>query len=449
LIRLLVLLIGCTLLAYVSTACGGSFVEESQTSTQPDPTHSPSIGLTRTVLPTLTESTSTWTLVPAASLTPDLSPVSPTLPSTPTLSENVSIPVQFSNPESYEWRLILGDLVQPIGLTNAGDGSGRLFIVEQSGLIRVIRDNELLLDPFLDIRSRVSCCGERGLLGLAFHPEYNLNGYFFVNYTDIKGDTIISRFQVSDEVDQANPSSETILLIVEQPFSNHNGGSLAFGPDGYLYVGLGDGGSGGDPFGNAQNNDVLLGKLLRLDVDQGDFYAIPPDNPFVSSGGAPEVWVSGLRNPWRFSFDRLTGDLYIGDVGQGSWEEVDFLPAGKSREVNFGWNYKEGTHPYSDARLPEDTALTDPVAEYGRDQGYSVIGGIVYRGDQLPEWQGIYFYGDYGSGFIWGLMRDAACSWRNVLLFQTDSRITSFGEDENGEIYYVSYEGSLYKFVNK
>jgi glucose/arabinose dehydrogenase len=286
-------------------------------------------------------------------------------------------------------------------------------------------------------------------LGLAFHPEYNLNGYFFVNYTDMNGDTIISRFQVSDEVDQANPSSETILLIVEQPFSNHNGGSLAFGPDGYLYVGLGDGGSGGDPLGNAQNNDVLLGKLLRLDVDQGDFYANPPDNPFVSSGGAPEVWVSGLRNPWRFSFDRLTGDLYIGDVGQGSWEEVDFLPAGKSGEVNFGWNYKEGTHPYSDARLPEGTTLTDPVVEYGRDQGYSVIGGIVYRGDQLPEWQGIYFYGDYGSGFIWGLMRDAASSWINALLFQTDSRITSFGEDENGEIYYVSYEGSLFKFVNK
>jgi glucose/arabinose dehydrogenase len=446
LIRLSVLFTCCSLILLVGAACGGSFIEISQTSTQPNPTHSPSIGLTRTVLKTLPQPTSTWTLEPAASLTPE---PAPTHPSMPTLSDNVSNPAQFPDPERYDWRLILSGLAQPIGLTNAGDGSDRLFVIEQSGVIRVIRDNDLLVDPFLDITGQVNCCGERGLLGLAFHPEYNHNGYFFVNYTDINDDTVIARFQVTDEVDQANPSSEIRLLIVDQPFSNHNGGSLAFGPDGYLYVGLGDGGSGGDPLGNAQNTDVLLGKLLRLDVDRGDLYAIPPDNPFVNGGGAPEVWVSGLRNPWRFSFDRLTGDLYIGDVGQGSWEEIDFLPAGNSGGVNFGWNYMEGAHPYSISQPPEDTTLTDPVAEYGRDQGFSVIGGLVYRGDQLPGWQGIYLYGDYGSGFIWGLMRDAAGSWKNKLLFQTDTRITSFGEDENGEIYYVSYEGGLYKFVNR
>jgi glucose/arabinose dehydrogenase len=447
LIRLSVPFICYSLLALVGTACGGSFIETPQTSTQSNPTHFPSIGSTRTGLPTLPQLTSVWTLEPAASLTPEPATVSPTLPSTPTLSDSVSNPTQFPNPDTYEWQLILSGLARPIGLTNAGDGSGRLFVIEQSGVIRVIRDNDLLPEPFLDISGQVSCCGERGLLGLAFHPEYNHNGYFFVNYTDINNDTVIARFQVSDEVDQANLSSEVKLLIAEQPFNNHNGGSLAFGPDGYLYVGLGDGGSGGDPLGNAQNTDVLLGKLLRLDVDRGDLYAIPPDNPFANGGGAPEVWVSGLRNPWRFSFDRLTGDLYIGDVGQGSWEEIDFLPAGNSGRVNFGWNYMEGAHPYSTSLPPGDTTFTDPVAEYGRDQGISVIGGLVYRGDQLPDWQGIYLYGDYGSGFIWGLLRDVDGSWQNALLFQTDTRITSYGEDEDGEVYYVSYEGGLYRFA--
>ncbi len=448
-IRLSVLFICYSLLALVGTACGGSFIEIPQTSTQLNPTHFPSIGSTRTVIPTLPRPTSIGILEPAASLTPEPATVSPTFPSTPTLSDGVSSPAQFPNPETYEWRLILSGLARPIGLTNAGDGSGRLFVVEQSGVIRVIRGNDLLPDPFLDISGQVSCCGERGLLGLAFHPEYNHNGYFFVNYTDINNDTVIARFQVSDEVDQANPSSEVKLLIAEQPFNNHNGGSLAFGPDGYLYVGLGDGGSGGDPLGNAQNTDVLLGKILRLDVDRGDLYAIPPDNPFANGGGAPEVWVSGLRNPWRFSFDRLTGDLYIGDVGQGSWEEIDFLPAGNSGRVNFGWNYMEGAHPYSPSLPPEDTTFTDPVAEYGRDQGISVIGGLVYRGDQLPDWQGIYLYGDYGSGIIWGLLRDADGSWQNTLLFQTDTRITSYGEDEHGEVYYVGYAGGLYKLVSR
>ena len=231
-----------------------------------------------------------------------------------------------------------------------------------------------------------------------------------------------------------------------QPYVNHNGGTVAFGPEGYLYLGLEDGGSGGDPLGNAQNLDSLLGKLLRLDVDGGEPYIIPPDNPYAQGGGAPEVWASGLRNPWRFSFDRLTGDLFIGDVGQNSWEEIDFHPAGAPGGANFGWNYREGAHPYQGSS-PSDPLLIDPIAEYGRDQGLSVIGGMVYRGEQLPEWRGIYLYGDYGSGLIWGLFREAEGSWRNAVLFETGSSITSFGEDESGEIFYVDLAGNLFQLA--
>jgi glucose/arabinose dehydrogenase len=238
-------------------------------------------------------------------------------------------------------------------------------------------------------------------------------------------------------------------LEIEQPYPNHNGGGVAFGPDDFLYVALGDGGSGGDPLGNAQNTSSFLGKLLRLDVDQEQGYAVPPDNPFAGGGGVPEVWVYGLRNPWRFSFDRRTGDLYIGDVGQGSWEEIDYLPAGHPGGANFGWNYREGAHPYGDANPPESLDLIDPIAEYGRDQGYSVIGGLVYRGKQLPEWEGIYLFGDYGSGYIWGLFRSQDNSWEKQLLFQTGSSITSFGEDELGELYYVDQGGGLYQLVNR
>ncbi|UCF28932.1 MAG: PQQ-dependent sugar dehydrogenase, partial [Chloroflexota bacterium] len=283
----------------------------------------------------------------------------------------------------------------------------------------------------------------------AFHPQYSENGYFLVNYTDLNGDTVIARFQVTEQIDQADPDSEVKLLVVEQPYPNHNGGGLAFGPDGYLYIGLGDGGSGGDPLGNAQNRDVLLGKLLRLDVDQSDPYAIPSDNPYAQGGGAPEVWAYGLRNPWRFSFDRLTGDLLLGDVGQGSWEEIDYLPAGDPGGVNFGWNYREGAQPYSSSTAPQEIELTEPVAVYGRDQGYSVTGGVVYRGVQLPDWQGIYFFGDYGSGLIWGLLRTEDGSWQNRVLFETGASITSFGEDESGEVYFVSYQGGIYQLINR
>jgi glucose/arabinose dehydrogenase len=237
---------------------------------------------------------------------------------------------------------VVGGLAKPIGLANAGDGSNRLFVIEQAGVIRILQNGLLTPEPFLDIRAQVgSQANEQGLLGLAFHPKYAKNGYFYVNYTDLQGDTVIARFSVSaSDPQRADPTSEKRLLAVDQPYPNHNGGQVIFGPDGYLYLGLGDGGSGGDPAGNGQSRATLLGKILRIDVDKGDPYAIPPDNPFAQGGGRAEIWAYGLRNPWRFSFDRLTGDLYIADVGQNQWEEIDWLPAGQSG-ANLGWDVFE------------------------------------------------------------------------------------------------------------
>lgn len=427
------------LLAIASTACGGSSSKLTPTSAEPVQATSPTIASSPTEIPARSEPTVTQAAPPTHTAPPPIP--------TPTSPVEMTVPSEFPVPGNYQWLQIAGNLLRPIGLANAGDGLGRLFIIEQAGVIRVLQDGDLLPVPFLDISDQVDCCGERGLLGLAFHPEYARNGEFFVHYSDLNGDTVLARFQVdlAERPDQADPDSQVIILRVAQPYGNHNGGTVAFGLDGYLYLGLGDGGSGGDPLGNAQNLDSLLGKLLRLDVDSGDPYAIPPDNPYAQGGGAPEIWASGLRNPWRFSFDRLTGDLFIGDVGQSSWEEIDFLPAGGPGGANFGWNYREGAHPFSTSSPPGELLLTDPVAEYGRDQGITVIGGVVYRGGQLPEWEGIYLYGDYGSGFIWGLFQGADGSWRNAVLFETGSSITSFGQDENGEVYYVDLAGNLFR----
>ncbi|HJW89549.1 MAG TPA: PQQ-dependent sugar dehydrogenase [Anaerolineales bacterium] len=297
--------------------------------------------------------------------------------------------------------------------------------------------------------SHVGCCGERGLLGLAFHPRYAENGLFYVNYTDLNGNTVIARFQVLADPQRADPGSEMRLLGVDQPFPNHNGGGLAFGSDGYLYLGLGDGGSGGDPLDNGQNTQTLLGKLLRIRVDGGEPYALPPDNPFINGGGAPEIWAYGLRNPWRFSFDRLTGDLYIADVGQGMWEEVNYLPAGSPGGTNFGWDYREGAHPFTDASPPSRVELIDPVVEYDHSQGCSITGGYVYRGDRLPEWRGVYLYGDYCTGLVWGLLLGPDGGWQNALLFETLARISSFGEDQSGELYLVDRSGAIKQLVRK
>ncbi len=390
-------------------------------------------GLSTPLPPTPTPVTITPTSVPPTTI-PD-SPTPTELPATDTPPDATTFP----DPGAYRWQLVVTGLQRPVDLQ--ADGSGRLFVLEKVGRIRIIQNGSLLQASFLDITGRVgSSANEQGLLGLAFHPRYAQSGYFFVNYTDRNGDTVISRFQVSSDPNFSDPSSEVRLLGVDQPFGNHNGGPLAFGPDGYLYAGLGDGGSQGDPFGNAQNTNTLLGAILRLDVDLAEPYAIPDGNPFGN-----EVWAYGLRNPWRISFDKTTGDFYIADVGQNVWEEINFLPAGSPGGANFGWNYREGAHPYKGTA---PAGLIDPVAEYSHGEGgCSVTGGYVYRGS-MSEWNGIYLYGDYCTGFVWGLI-NSGNGWQARLLFDTDVNITSFGQDESGEVYIVADGGGIYRLVRK
>jgi glucose/arabinose dehydrogenase len=341
-------------------------------------------------------------------------------------------------------------LTSPIHLNHAGDGSGRLFVIEQRGRIRILNNGVLLGSPFLDISDRVSCCGERGLLSMAFPPNFTSKNYFYVYYTDLSGNIQISRFLVTDQnPDVADAFSEENILTINHPiFSNHNGGQLAFGPDGFLYIGTGDGGGGGDPLGNAQNPDALLGKILRIDVESGVTpYSIPADNPFVETFGfRPEIWAIGLRNPWRFSFDRLSGDLYIGDVGQSDFEEVDFQPVSSAGGENYGWNIMEGAQCYNNPAC-DTTGLVLPIAEYDHTKGCSITGGMVYRGIVQPGLQGTYFYGDYCSGRIWGARKNGMV-WQNSLLIDTALSISSFGEDEAGEIYVADYStGIIYKIT--
>ncbi len=336
----------------------------------------------------------------------------------------------------------------PVLVTHAGDGSGRLFVVEQSGRIRLIRDGVVQPAPFLDLSDRVTGGGERGLLGLAFPPGYGATGRFYVHYSDLGGDTVVARYRVSGDPDRADPSSEEIVLTAFQPFSNHNGGQIAFGPDGYLYVGLGDGGSGGDPLGNGQNRETLLGSILRLDVESGvEPYAVPASNPFVGVADVrPEIWAWGLRNPWRFAFDRETGDLWIADVGQNNREEVNFQNAGSAGGENYGWNRLEGTLCFVSAVCsPVGTLL--PIAEYTHAEGCSVTGGHVVRDPAWPRLDGIYLYGDFCSGVIWGLRRGTS-GWEDTILLETDLRISSFGEDERGTVYVVDYSGSVFALVD-
>ncbi len=352
----------------------------------------------------------------------------------------------------------------PVDIAHAGDG--RLFIVEQRGLIQSLARpfSEHTAVPFLDIRDRVSSGGETGLLGLAFHPHYAQNGYFYVNYIYQNPVTQqlysrISRFQVSADPNAADPDSELILLQLAQPFTNHNGGDLAFGADGLLYAALGDGGSGGDPQNNGQNNATLLGSLLRLDVDGGGLppdcggsqaaYTVPADNPLRDGPGGTcdEIWAYGLRNPWRIGFDRATQDLFIGDVGQGLWEEIDYQPAGSGGQ-NYGWRCYEGTHPYNLAGCESNTAVyTFPIAEYAHTSPNgrcSVTGGFVYRGNWYPALVGAYVYGDFCTGELWSL-RQTNGVWQNELLLDSPLRISTFGEDVNGEIYLANItDGHIY-----
>lgn len=339
-------------------------------------------------------------------------------------------------------------LTRPLYLTHAFDE--RLFVVEQDGTIQIVENGRVISPPFLDISDRVGAQGnEQGLLSVAFHPDYQNNGRFFVNYTNTGGDTIIAQYQVqAGNPNQADAAGEVILLTVEQPFGNHNGGLLKFGPDGYLYAGLGDGGSAGDPQNNGQNPATLLGSLLRLDVDNGgeNGYTSPPDNPFVngSERGRDEVWAYGLRNPWRFSFDRLTGDLYIADVGQTTWEEVNFTPAGSSGGENYGWNVMEGDHCYR-AQSCETDGLVLPIFEYDHGQGCSITGGYVYRGQQFPSLNGNYFVGDFCSGMLWSLFPQAGDAWLATEVNDSDLLVTSFGEDVAGELYVVDRNGRIFQ----
>jgi uncharacterized repeat protein (TIGR01451 family) len=337
----------------------------------------------------------------------------------------------------------------PVHITHAGDGSQRLFVVEQEGRIRIVKNQTLLSIPFLDISARVSCCGERGLLSVAFPPNYANKGHFYVNYTNNDGNTVIARYRVTSDPDVANLNSEEILLTIEQPFANHNGGQIAFGPDGYLYIGMGDGGSVGDPQGNGQRPETLLGKLLRIDVESGVTpYAVPTNNPFVQSQFyRGEIWALGLRNPWRFSFDRQTGDLYLGDVGQGSHEEINFQSRASFGGENYGWNIMEGKHCFN-SNSCNQTGLVLPIVEYSHSEGCSVTGGVVYRGQQYPRLQGLYFYGDYCSGTIWGL-KVTSTAVQQGLLLDSGYSISTFGEDEAGETYVADHGGgTIYRITD-
>ena len=328
-------------------------------------------------------------------------------------------------------------------------GDNRFFVVEQRGTIRIVENGALLGTSFLDIQSLTLFDGEQGLLGLAFHPNYGTNRLFYVNYVRDNGgaETVIAEFQtLAGNPSQADPDSERILLTVRQPFSNHKGGQLAFGPDRFLYIGLGDGGSGGDPLGNGQNLFTLLGKILRIGVDPpfspGLQYAIPADNPFVGGTGSPEIWAYGLRNPWPFSFERNGTRLFCGDVGQGNWEEVDLITKGG----NFGWNVMEGNHCFSPSSGCDMSGKVFPIAEYQHPEGIAVIGGYVYKGAAIPSLSNAYIFADL-NGKIWKLTEEPASTWTRTLLLSTGRTVSSFGQDSAGEVYVVDLSGSVLKLV--
>lgn len=371
---------------------------------------------------------------------------------------------------SLQLELVTDGLTSPVFATHAGDGSGRIFIVEQPGMVRIIEDGQLLSTPFLDIQERVrDQSNEQGLLGLAFAPNYAASGTFYLNYTNADGATTVSRFQrTAADANQADPASESIVLTIAQPAGNHNGGMITFGPeDGYLYIGTGDGGAANDRYGNGQNPSSLLGKMLRIDVtsDTSVPYTIPADNPWVNgdwqnSDGTSidvldEIWAVGLRNPWRFSFDRATNDLWIGDVGQNKYEEIHFTSydaqvvnitqtADTIQPLNYGWPIMEGLHCFSPSSDCNMNGLVQPVAEYGHSGHCSVTGGYVYRGERFAQLNGVYFYGDFCSGVIWAMWPHGDGTWGQAEMMKSETNLSSFGEDEAGELYLADRSGSLY-----
>lgn len=372
----------------------------------------------------------------------------PANPGTP--ADPASIPLRLERIDSTSLTFAF-----PLFLTAPPGDTGRLFVVEKSGTIKIVtRGTNSLVGTFLDIRSLVSTGAEQGLLGLAFDPRYNSNGRFYVSYTDTNGNSVIARYLVSANADAAVSTADRIIFTLSQPAASHNGGMIAFGPDGKLYIGFGDGGAAAD---RAQNPADLLGKLLRIDVSQGiapqPAYTIPPDNPFASANPGAEIWSLGLRNPWRYSFDRQTGDLYIADVGQDTWEEVDVstVAEGAGKADNFGWNVMEGKHCYPAGTATCATAgKTLPRIEYDHSGGAcSITGGYVYRGAAIPPLQGTYFYGDFCAGFVrsFRLVNGNAMQAFDWSALRPGANIASFGEDASGELYIMTSEGALYRIV--
>jgi len=348
-------------------------------------------------------------------------------------------------PVALDAEVVADGFLVPV-LVTAPPEDSRLFVVEQPGRISMIENGARAEAPFLDLMGQVAFGGEQGLLGLAFHPDYAQNGRFFVNFTDRSGDTRIVEFRVSDDPARADPASARVLLAIDQPYANHNGGWIAFGPDGYLYIAMGDGGSGGDPQGNGQNTDTLLGKILRIDVNGGDPYDIPADNPFADGGGAPEIFAFGLRNPWRDAFDG--NRLIVADVGQGDYEEVSIVDL-DAPGANLGWNVMEGAHCYR-ANTCDMSGLVLPVYEYPHVAGAcSITGGHVYRGSAIPELTGQYFFGDYCAGFVRSFGVDGGethvIDWSDEI--GGVGSITSFGQDAAGEIYITAVDGRVFKLV--
>ncbi|HWC19986.1 MAG TPA: PQQ-dependent sugar dehydrogenase [Terriglobales bacterium] len=356
-----------------------------------------------------------------------------------------------SSPPQLALDLVASGFTSPLDLEQPDDGSGRLFVVEQGGKIKILQNGSILTTPFLDLSSKITTGGEMGLLGVTFHPDFATSRKLYVNYVRNLGgqiQSVIAEYSVStSSPNQADVTSERILLTVNQigNFSNHKAGQLAFGPDGFLYFGLGDGGSSGDPFAHGQSTQTLLGKLMRIDVDgtpsAGLQYRIPPDNPFVGGGGLPEIYAYGFRNPWRFSFDR-TGRLFLADVGESQFEEVDLVQRGG----NYGWNIMEASHCFSPATGCNMTGLILPIAEYSHQEGNAIIGGYLYRGNAIASLQGTYVFGDLGSGKIWGLQQQSgANTWTRTLLATTGKTISSFGQDQAGELYLVDLSGSIFR----
>ena len=403
-----------------------------------------------TAVPTAAEIAATP--IEASEETAEDAPVPPTAVPTNTLEPTVTetavpteVPAAAVNQVNLQ--IVASGLTQPLGLTHAGDE--RLFVLEQPGRIKIIQEGQLLADPFLDITEIAnSNASEQGLLGLAFHPDYQNNGRFFVNYTHADESTIVAEYQVSAEnPNRADEASERVILKIGQPFWNHNGGHITFGPDRYLYIGMGDGGSFDDPQNHAQRTDSLLGAILRIDVDGAEPYGVPADNPFVGDdNGRNELWTIGWRNPWRFSFDRVTGDMFVADVGQNVWEEVSFQAGGTAGGGNYGWRIQEAAHCYlDDCNTPN---LIPPIAEYNHNEGHcSVTGGYMYRGNGEPALYGNYFFADFCSGAMWRLFPNGDGSWDMAEVLRTGLLVSSFGEGVDGELYIIDQKGDVYKLT--